>query len=265
MASRKDVIMAGFDRDVAVEERKSQKRLEDDKTLRNIDNITAMASGAEMGYNIGTGISELGTTIKDVRGKFQARREMKQGFMDRDHIKGLGKKEAGKAWRRGGVKADGTQYQSGKGERRDLLNSWDQDKLSKDDIVSMYLQGTNVTETKTTPDGTKIEVVSDDESGSNGNIGGYANVDTSPSFSETITDAVNKSGGPIGLTTNPMAGLGAAYGYLEDKAVGGLLKGFNSMKDDPNDPDDWYLGKKFNQGRKKLHSLSTELKSGTNK
>jgi len=227
MASRTEMIMAGFDANVSEEERKMQERIEKSKTIRSIDNLTAMASGAEMGYNLGTAVNEVGTSIQDMRGKFQARRAMKQKFMEQDHIKGLSKKEQRVAWKRGGVKEDGTEYRSGKASRRELIQGWEQDKMTKDELVSMYLQGTNVTQTKVV-NGTEVEVISDSDSGFNGNIKGYPGVDTtSDSIAGAIVQDIDgSSAGPI----PGVVGVGGPSG-LGFRGLLGIAKRIKSRRD----------------------------------
>ena len=66
MAKMIDVIMAQYDRNVSVEERETQKRLENDSTLRAINDIGAMAETATMGYQIGTGIDEARQMFKRI-------------------------------------------------------------------------------------------------------------------------------------------------------------------------------------------------------
>lgn len=223
MASRTEMIMAGFDANVSEEERKMEERIENSKTIRSLDNITAMASGAEMGYSLGTNIATVGTSIKDMRGKFQARRTIKENFMKQDHIKGLSKKDQRLAWKRGGIKEDGTEYMSGKSTRRKAIQAWNEDKMTKEELVSMYLQGTNVTQTKVV-NGTEVEVITDSDSGYNGNINGYPGVDSVASG--IVEDIQGASTGPI----PGVVGIGTPGGF-GIKGILGMARRIKSRRD----------------------------------
>jgi len=128
MASRTDVAMAQFDANTAEEERKMNKRIEDSRTIRNLDNITAMASGAEMGLQIGSTVSSINEGMKG----FSYRSKVRKNHMTNEMASGKSRKEARKAWR-----------ETGKGEAKALYKTQKDDGLSHKTIVSMYLEGVN--------------------------------------------------------------------------------------------------------------------------
>ena len=129
MASRADVVMAQFDANVSEEERKMQKRIEDSKTIRSLDNITAMSEGAKMGQEIGSTVSSIGDGMKAFRFRSKARKE----HISKEKSLGKSGKEARQSWR-----------SSGKKEAKDFYGGINKDDgLSHKTMVSMYLEGVN--------------------------------------------------------------------------------------------------------------------------
>jgi len=148
MAKMIDVIMAQYDRNVSVEERETQKRLENDSTLRAINDIGAMATGATTGYQIGTGIDE-------ARQMFKNRSAGKAGYMADYTTKNPGStmKDAKKAWRK-----------SGRKEFKEFMRSTSPleiENMDRAKLVSTYLEGVNLAEVTT--DGKNV-VITDNKS-----------------------------------------------------------------------------------------------------
>jgi hypothetical protein len=128
MASRADVVMAQFDTNAAAEEREMQKRIENSKTIRNIDNITATAEGARMGLEMGRTVSDIHKGMKG----FKFRRDIRRKNIDSGMESGMTRKEARKSWR-----------ETGKAEAKAFYKKNEDDGLSHNTMVSMYLDGVN--------------------------------------------------------------------------------------------------------------------------
>jgi len=128
MASRADVIMAQFDTNAAAEEREMQKRIENSKTIRNIDNITATAEGARMGLEMGRTVSDIHKGMKG----FKFRRDIRRKNIDSGMESGMSRREARKSWR-----------ETGKAEAKKFYKANEDDGLSHNTMVSMYLDGVN--------------------------------------------------------------------------------------------------------------------------
>ena len=131
MASRMDVIMAGFDRNVAEEEYKTNKKIEDDPAIRAFNAMTAMAEGGEIGWSIGQSATAIKEGFQDMSSRFKRRRAMKKDFIS---------KHGRKAWRSGMINDDGSMVASGRMMRRHALSD---SKWTKDDLISVYMEGTN--------------------------------------------------------------------------------------------------------------------------
>ena len=155
MASRADVVLAQFDTETAAEERKMEKRIEDSKTIRSIDNITAMAQGAQMGHQIGEGVVAMRDGVKDMRSKFKARRQARHAYL------GTGKSR--KEWR----KSD-----DGKKAFQSLQKQFENDDMDKNALVSMFLEGVNVTKQGVNEKG-EIVVTDDKETKTPTNVESY--------------------------------------------------------------------------------------------
>ena len=183
MASQIDVIMAQYERDAAEEERKMQERIEKSKTIRALDDITAMAETAEMGYNIGT-------TVSSLTKSFKTRKGMKDAWI---------KKHGKESWRSGG--ADGSQ--SGRNRRRHFLRNNNMvvgQDLTQDKLISMYMQGTNITTTHITPNGQVI--TGDDKDKSPVNVQQYG-VQPTPAGTGLGGSQTKWGGGHSGTYTSP--------------------------------------------------------------
>lgn len=128
MASRADVAMAQFGAQVAEEERKMEKRIEDSTTIRSLQNIDAMASGATMGHQLGKGLSEGVDMMKG----FNYRRRARRGYIKDAKNRGMTGKEARQSWRKDGKKQAMSMYDVGK-----------EQGFSHKTMVSLYLDGVN--------------------------------------------------------------------------------------------------------------------------
>lgn len=170
MASRKDVVMAQFETGVAEEERKMQKRIEDSTTIRSLDNITAMAEGASMGQELGTAATEMYTGIKGMRQKFKMRKEAKAGFIRKE---GMTKKE----WRKD---------PQGKKGYKEMAKAFEEDDLDKGTLVSMYLEGVNVTKQSMNAKG-ELETTDDKESDKVTNLNQYPAFGTGSDIRRGVT------------------------------------------------------------------------------
>ena len=214
MASRVDVIMSRFKRGTAQEELKEQERIENSKAIKALDTMTAMAEGAEIGWSIGQsakdikeGVGALKDGAQNAAERFRDRRQMKKTFIEQ---------HGRKAWRSGTVNSDGTQMASGRALRRAALAD---KQLTKKDLISMYLEGTE--DWQTNPDGS-ITRTSDKRKPVN--VSDYQSV---PGFVGPVPDGENK--GFVGPTPE-----GTNQPTNKD----------DSGKDDSGSKSDsWYLGK----------------------
>jgi len=216
MASRVDVIMSRFKRGQAQEELKEQKKIEDSKAIKALDTMTAMSEGAEIGWSIGQsaaeikeGIGALKDGAQNAAERFRDRRQMKKTFIEQ---------HGRKAWRSGTVNSDGTQMASGRALRRAALAD---KQLTKKDLISMYLEGTE--DWQTNPDGS-ITRTSDKRKPVN--VNDYQSV---PGFVGPVPDGENK--GFVGPTPE-----GTNQPTNKDDLP--------TNKDDSGaKSDSWYLGK----------------------
>jgi hypothetical protein len=208
MASRADVVMAQFDTNAAAEERKMQKRIENSKTIRNIDNITATAEGARMGLEMGRTVSDIHKGMKG----FKFRRDIRRKNIDSGMESGMSRREARKFWR-----------ETGKAEAKAFYKKIEDDGLSHNTMVSMYLDGVN-----------------DDPSGDNPKA--PTNASNYPDFVGPSPSGQGFVGPVQGSSTTeepsyPMMGPGSAAGrgYFFSKGIAnsiGYLKDRFGKKDD---------------------------------
>ena len=198
MASRKDVIMARYERGIAKEELTEEKRIRDSKGIRMLDNVTAAAEGANMGVSLGQSVGQIGAGLKKaktnvgrLRDRFKARKDAKKSFIE---------KFGRKAWKKGSIAEDGTQMASGKLLRQKALEN--DDVIDEKDAISMYLEGTN---------DYSIDV--------NGNV-------------------VSSAESEPGVNVEDYKSVTEGWGFMGEAIV-----------DDPDDENDWYLGKWWNKGK----------------
>ena len=169
MASLIDVAMAQHDTDVSKEELKMQKKIENSKTIRALDNFTAMSEGAQMGLSV----YDMGSNIKSAAQGFKFRRDTRRGYIDKQVEGGMSRREARQSWRSTGKPealkklGDARSYAS----KMEIAGS----ELSENTLVSMYLEGTNVTSTAVNSSGETV-VIDDKENGTPTNAGDYTDV-----------------------------------------------------------------------------------------
>ena len=169
MASLIDVAMAQHDTDVSKEELKMQQKIEGSKTIKALDDFTAMSEGAKMGLSV----YDMGANIKSAAQGFKFRRDTRRQHIDKGVEGGMTKREARQSWREKGKPealkklGDARSYAS----KMEMAGS----ELSESTLVSMYLEGTNVTSTAVNSSG-EIVVIDNKENGTPTNAGDYTDV-----------------------------------------------------------------------------------------
>ena len=236
MASRTDVIMAGYKKDLALEELSKKEKVEGDKWIRAMDTTTAAAEGAKMGIKAAEAVPQAieGTKkfvdgVQYTKDKFAQRAKIKSDFID---------KYGRKAWRKGGIDEQGNQFMAGREMRK---MAFADDQITDDDLISMYIEGTN--DYKMDSNG---NVTSHAEDGDNVNVSDFSSI-------RNMFKTASVSGDIPGM-------VGAAFNYaVEDiKDAPRQLKQFgkdawDAVRNDPADPDDWYFTKHLRGMQEQTH------------